>query len=132
MSSKTASSEEAAVVGLSGHLGAGKTAFTKAVGKVLGIVEEITSPTFVLMKQYPLHDQTWKQLIHIDAYRLEKPEELDVLGFEGLVADPDNLIFIEWPENIREALSGISTYQQIRFRIPDTNSDTKNREIIFE
>ena len=41
----------------------------------------------------------WKRLVHIDAYRLEKYEELEVLGWEQLVADPNNLILVEWPEN---------------------------------
>jgi tRNA A37 threonylcarbamoyladenosine biosynthesis protein TsaE len=104
----------ALIVGLSGHLGAGKTAFTKCVAKLLGIQEEITSPTFVIMKIYDIKKHEirnskseenaavvpWKRLIHIDAYRLERREELEVLEWEKLVADKNNLILIEWPENV--------------------------------
>jgi len=99
---------EALVVGMSGHLGAGKTAFVKAVAAELGVAETVTSPTFVLMKIYELApdqkgrfaDFPWKRLIHIDAYRLEQREELEALRWEDLVADKNNLIMIEWPENV--------------------------------
>jgi tRNA threonylcarbamoyladenosine biosynthesis protein TsaE len=90
----------ALVVGLSGHLGAGKTAFTKAVGRELGITEEITSPTFVIMKVYPTNHSHFKRLIHIDAYRMEEKAEMDVLKLDELESDPRSLIIIEWPENV--------------------------------
>ncbi len=88
------------VAGLSGHLGAGKTAFVKAVAKELGIEEIVTSPTFVIMKIYETRDDIFKRLVHIDAYRLEKREDLEALRFEDVVADPHNLVMIEWPENV--------------------------------
>lgn len=91
--------KEATLVGLSGHLGAGKTAFVKAVAAELGISEEVTSPTFVIMKIYDISRSSWKRLVHIDAYRLEKREELEALGWESLASDPGNLILVEWPEN---------------------------------
>ena len=95
-----AGADEALVVGLSGHLGAGKTAFVKAVAKALGIAEDVTSPTFVIMKLYDTAAGRFRRLVHIDAYRLERREELEALGFEDLVADPGNLIMVEWPENV--------------------------------
>ena len=97
-----ADKDEALVVGLSGHLGAGKTAFTKIIAKLLGVEEVVTSPTFVIMKIYEIDTVKvpWKRLIHIDAYRLERREELEVLEWEKLVADKNNLILIEWPENV--------------------------------
>lgn len=92
--------EEAMLVGLSGHLGSGKTAFVKLLAKEMGIAEDITSPTFVIMKMYEIKaDLPWKRLVHIDAYRLEKREELVALDWEGLVGDKNNLIMMEWPEN---------------------------------
>jgi tRNA threonylcarbamoyl adenosine modification protein YjeE len=92
--------DSATVVGLSGHLGAGKTAFVKAVAAELGINEPVTSPTFVIMKLYETKSKQWKRLVHIDAYRLESARELEALNFEELVADQNNLIMVEWPENI--------------------------------
>jgi tRNA threonylcarbamoyladenosine biosynthesis protein TsaE len=98
--SKKPESQKAVLVGLSGHLGAGKTAFTKAVAKELGIDEEVTSPTFVIMKIYKTTHSRWKQLIHIDAYRLESREEMNVLRLEEVKKDPTNLVMIEWPEKV--------------------------------
>jgi tRNA threonylcarbamoyladenosine biosynthesis protein TsaE len=96
---------KATIFGLSGDLGAGKTAFVKAVAKDLGITEDVTSPTFVIEKIYQLPTNTnstpFSHLIHIDAYRIEDSNELLVLGWEKIISDPSNLILIEWPENIK-------------------------------
>jgi tRNA threonylcarbamoyladenosine biosynthesis protein TsaE len=94
------------IYGFSGDLGSGKTAFTQAVAKELGINEHITSPTFVIQKSYPINKEgfPFKTLIHIDAYRLESGKELKVLGLDRLVENPENLILIEWPERVMEAL----------------------------
>ncbi len=90
----------ASIIGLSGHLGAGKTAFVKEVAKELGVDAEVTSPTFVIMKIYKTKDQTFKTLVHIDAYRLSSKEELKVLNLDQFTHDPSILIMIEWPENV--------------------------------
>ncbi len=89
------------VVTLKGDLGAGKTAFTKVLARGLHISEEVTSPTFVIMKSYPIsgHAQ-FSMLTHIDAYRIEDEEELRILGLGALIEDPRTLIVIEWPERI--------------------------------
>jgi len=96
----------ATLVTLSGELGAGKTAFTKAVAHVFGIEEVVTSPTFVLEKIYSLGGFTakFKRLIHIDAYRLESGADLAPLGFDELMQDSGNLILLEWPEKVTDAL----------------------------
>jgi tRNA threonylcarbamoyl adenosine modification protein YjeE len=91
----------ATVVGLSGDLGSGKTAFAGAVARALGITEIVCSPTFVLAKFYdiPKHP-LWSRLVHIDAYRLEDPGELKALRFDELIRDPHNLVLVEWPEQV--------------------------------
>ena len=91
---------EATLVTLSGDLGAGKTAFTQAAARALGIEESVTSPTFVLEKIYELEGAPFKRLVHIDAYRLEGPPDLAALGFDELMKEPMNLIFLEWPERV--------------------------------
>lgn len=96
--------ESATLVTLRGELGAGKTAFTKAIAWALGIEESVTSPTFVLEKIYLLDDQPFKRLVHIDAYRLEKGSDLVPLGFDELMQDAGNLIMLEWPEKVADAL----------------------------
>jgi tRNA threonylcarbamoyladenosine biosynthesis protein TsaE len=99
------SKEGATLVTLSGELGAGKTAFTKMVAKALGVEDEVTSPTFVLEKVYTLNETSnFTHLVHIDAYRLSGGQELRVLGFNELMKDPRNLILLEWPEQVQDAL----------------------------
>jgi len=105
----------ATVIGLTGDLGSGKTAFTQGFARVLGIKEKITSPTFVLQKNYKICSvkfktnqnskiQKFKNLIHIDAYRLDDPKELVNLGWEEIVGNPKNIIIVEWVERIKKIL----------------------------
>ena len=109
--------KQALVIGLSGNLGAGKTAFVKSVAKLLGIDQIVTSPTFVIMKKYQTAQNEFKNLIHIDAYRLERREDITSLGFEALVSDKGNLIMIEWPENV--GLDRDDLTQLLSFEIKD-------------
>jgi len=111
---KTKKGEKATVIGLSGDLGAGKTAFTKCVAQILGITDVVTSPTFILEKVYDIPknsvlDAQFLKLVHIDAYRLENAKEMHALGWEALLLDPQNLIIIEWPEQVEGALPKEST-----------------------
>lgn len=97
--------EGAIVVGMSGDLGSGKTAFVQGIAKHLGIKDKIISPTFVIQKRYEMKNhKDFKNLIHIDAYRLEKPEEILKIGWHDLTKDKGNIIFIEWPEKIEPLL----------------------------
>ncbi len=102
-------SSRATVVGLSGDLGSGKTAFVKCVAGVLGIADTITSPTFILEKIYTiprgsLVDGRFTKLIHIDAYRLEGGVEMTALDWSVILADERNLVFLEWPERVGDAM----------------------------
>jgi tRNA threonylcarbamoyladenosine biosynthesis protein TsaE len=112
----------ATVLALQGNLGSGKTTFTQAVARELGVIETVTSPTFVIQKNYeitnPRYVGTFKKLIHIDAYRIEDPGELETIGFKKLVTDPDNLILIEWPEKVGELLPAQQT-KTIKFTFVD-------------
>ncbi len=96
----SAHEDKATVVALRGDLGAGKTTFTQYLAKALGVAEQVTSPTFVIMKGYELLDQSFEQLVHIDAYRIETEEELEVLGFTALLSMPRTLVAIEWSEKL--------------------------------
>ncbi len=112
--------QSATVVALSGELGAGKTTLTQAIARELGIVERLVSPTFVIMKLYPIVGHAWKQLVHIDAYRLNTTEELRKLGWTTLLSDPDNLILIEWPEKVPEAVPERATQVKLAHAGDDT------------
>lgn len=106
LAKRLAPKETATLVTLSGELGAGKTAFAKALAKALGVEEVVNSPTFVLEKVYALPlTRAFKRLVHIDAYRLESGAELVPLGFAELMNEADTLIILEWPENVAEALA---------------------------
>lgn len=115
--------QRATVIGLRGNLGAGKTAFVKCVASILGIENEITSPTFVIEKIYKLNNREFKHLIHIDAYRLESAQELSALGFAEIIANPDTLIMIEWPEKVVEIMPKNTFYINFTF------IDEQTREI---
>lgn len=119
----------ATVVGLSGDLGSGKTNFAQTLGRLLGVEGNMASPTFVLEKIYDLprghRVSTWRKLIHIDAYRIEREEELLHLGWEEVIKNPENLVLIEWPERV----SGIMPRHayQISFQF----IDEETREITY-
>lgn len=89
----------ATVVGLHGELGAGKTTLSQMVAKRLGVQEMVQSPTFVIMKSYPITtDPRFTKLVHIDLYRIESESELEVLKFKELLDDGSALVLVEWAE----------------------------------
>jgi tRNA threonylcarbamoyladenosine biosynthesis protein TsaE len=94
----------ASVIALEGDLGAGKTTFVQALGKALGIQENMQSPTYVLMKTYAISYKNLVQLLHIDAYRLSGPAEFKTLKPELFLKDAKNLVCVEWPGRIESAL----------------------------
>ena len=116
----------ALVVGLSGDLGAGKTAFTKLVSKHLGIKERVFSPTYVIIKKYSIKLPEYKYFFHIDAYRLEHEKELLHLGWEEIINNDEHLVFIEWPENISKAMPSHSRFVYIKHK------NNKQRDFRFK
>lgn len=96
--------EKARVVALSGDLGAGKTTFIQGFAKALGITDRLISPTFVLMRRYPLKDSG--MLYHLDVYRLDNnlQEEIKNLGLSEVWNTKGNIVVIEWAEKIKDLL----------------------------
>ena len=88
------------VIALSGNLGAGKTTFVKAIANKLGVEENVTSPTFVLIKLYNTKDEKIKKIIHVDCYRLDGKEDLYEIGLEDYLEYEDSLVVIEWADKI--------------------------------
>ena len=79
------------VLGLDGTLGAGKTRLTQAIGVGLGIKQgNVVSPTFTIMVPH----MGRLPLIHLDAYRIKSPEEVDELGLDEVISDGLSLIHI--------------------------------------
>ena len=85
---------------LKGNLGAGKTTFVQAFGKLIGVVEHITSPTFGIMNEYHFADQL---MYHLDLYRIKDLRELKDIGIEDILYSK-NYCFVEWPELIVEII----------------------------
>ncbi|MHB1210311.1 MAG: tRNA (adenosine(37)-N6)-threonylcarbamoyltransferase complex ATPase subunit type 1 TsaE [Acidimicrobiales bacterium] len=93
------------IVLLSGHLGAGKTTFTKGVAKGLGVSERVTSPTFTMVREHACHnDQGITTLQHCDVYRVESLAEVLDLDL-GELAEESAVVVIEWGE-LAESLFG--------------------------
>lgn len=89
--------EKRNVIALHGDLGAGKTSLVAAVAAVLGVREVVVSPTFIIYRTYQC-ERFFSSLIHIDAYRLETPEDADRLRVRELFAMQSTLVCCEWPE----------------------------------
>lgn len=87
----------ALVFALKGNLGAGKTTFVQGALKGLGIKRRTSSPTFVLLKRF-------KNVYHIDMYRIKSARELAPLGIRALFKKKGNVVFIEWADKVRSAI----------------------------
>lgn len=93
------------VYALSGDLGAGKTVFVRGFCAGLGVERNVNSPTFVLMKIYPVKKhQSIKEVCHIDAYRLKTEKDLEAIGALDYFGREDIVCFIEWPERVERFL----------------------------
>ena len=93
---------DATLVAFYAPMGAGKTTFTTAICKALGVQEDaISSPTFAIVNEY--RSGTGAPIYHFDFYRIERPEEaLDIGLYDYL--DSGDLCLMEWPENIEALL----------------------------
>ena len=113
------------VVALIGDLGAGKTAFAQGVGEALGVIGPMTSPTFTLIHEYIAQLKgTQVRLIHMDLYRLQRPEEAEVIGIEDAFVE-DAICLIEWPEIAEDYLP------EVRLDVEIIGCGEQPREIIF-
>ncbi|MGB9706640.1 MAG: L-threonylcarbamoyladenylate synthase [Microgenomates group bacterium] len=118
------------IFALQGELGAGKTQFAKGLGKALGIKKTINSPTFILVKEYPIRNpqSAIRQFYHIDTWRMQGPEELVSLGFEKMLK-PGNVIAIEWLQKVRPILEKTTKNKNVClvWITIETLSETKRR-----
>ncbi len=119
----------ATVVALHGDLGAGKTTLVQAIARTLGVTETVTSPTFVVMKQYEIEHADFTTLVHIDAYRIETTDEMRPLGFAQLLAEPRTLICIEWAERIATLLPDTTVHMSLELNADGTRTLTYGNKI---
>lgn len=86
-------------IALSGDLGTGKTTFVRGMARALGITSNVHSPTYTI---YTLYSGT-RQLLHMDAYRLEGAHDIEQMDLDDLLLSPF-LIAVEWPERAKAFL----------------------------
>ena len=109
------------VIAYLGGLGAGKTTFTRGLAIGMGLGDEVTSPTFSLVNEY----RGKINLYHFDMYRIMNSESLETTGFYDYLSE-DNVLAIEWSENIKDALDENTIY------ITLNRIDDNTREIIID
>tara|TARA_Y100000310_G_scaffold340409_1_gene436103 strand:+ start:5801 stop:6244 length:444 start_codon:yes stop_codon:yes gene_type:complete len=90
------------VLALQGELGSGKTTFAQGFAKGFGIKDKILSPTFLIVKKYEIRNTRY--FYHIDCYRLKAPKELLQLDWKEIVADPKNIVLVEWADRVRRVV----------------------------
>jgi tRNA threonylcarbamoyladenosine biosynthesis protein TsaE len=117
------------VLGLSGDLGAGKTAFVRGLARGLGCGGRVHSPTFALLNQY---EGGRLPLYHLDLYRLNGPEDVRGAGLEEYLVRPRGVSAVEWIERWcddgqMEMVAGMALHR-ILFR----SIDETTREISYE
>lgn len=78
-------------------MGAGKTTFTSAICRVLGVEDDVNSPTFSIINEY--RDAGGAPVFHFDFYRIDSPAQALDLGLDEYF-DSDALCLMEWPENV--------------------------------
>ncbi|MBI4359396.1 MAG: threonylcarbamoyl-AMP synthase [Candidatus Nealsonbacteria bacterium] len=98
------------VFALQGELGSGKTQFAKGLAKALGIRDNVVSPTFTIIREYPFKQRIF---YHLDTWRLEKGEELLDLGLEKMLK-PGNVVAIEWVQKMRSVLVRLAKNKKIQ------------------
>ena len=102
------------VICLNGELGSGKTVFVKGFASALGIDENITSPTFNLIKEY---NNGELPLFHMDAYRLD--DDVESIGLNDYF-NSDGILIIEWADMIEKYLP--NERLDIYFKVVDENT----------
>ena len=106
---------------LIGPLGAGKTTFTRGVGKGLGAVGNVSSPTFVIARTHK-RENSEIPLVHVDAYRLSSPSELDDLDIPFTKA----IVLVEWGKGLTEGIA--ENWLEIAIA-RDTTGETEVRSV---
>lgn len=111
------------VIAYFGDLGAGKTAFTRGIAEGLGVLEQVTSPTYTIVNEY-LSGRL--PLFHFDMYRLGSSDELFDIGWEDYLAR-GGVCAVEWSENVEDALQ-----DAIRITIEKDSLAPDTRHITIE
>ena len=113
------------IIIFSGELGGGKTTFISGLADGLGIKENLSSPSFTIIKEY---DAGKLKLVHIDFYRLDGVDEFDNIGLDDHIYDDSAVLCIEWGEKIRQYIK--KDYLNISFNYITADEESINKRII--
>jgi tRNA threonylcarbamoyladenosine biosynthesis protein TsaE len=111
------------VVAFEGEMGAGKTTLIRALGAVLGVADDVSSPTFALVNEY--RDGQGRPVYHFDFYRVDSEEEAARLGAAEYF-DSGYLCLVEWPARVAGLLP--AAYLQVSLTV--TGPETRELSII--
>lgn len=109
------------VISLNGDLGAGKTELTKGIALGLGVMDYVTSPTFIILNEY----EGRIPLYHFDVYRIEDIDEMHEIGFDEYIYG-NGVCVLEWGDMVFDLLP------ENTIRIAIHKPDDLKREIVFE
>lgn len=107
-----------------GSMGAGKTTLIKSICKLLGVTDNVASPTFALVNEY--RDKNNSPIFHFDFYRMNKLEEVYDFGYEEYFYGDSGICLIEWPELIEDILP---TENVVKLNIVVNPDQTRTVEI---
>ena len=90
---------------IEGELGAGKTHLVKGIADGLGVLEEVTSPTFAIVQEYNKGDSANQRLdlFHFDLYRISDADELYYIGYDDYL-NKYGIMIVEWASNVSSSL----------------------------
>jgi len=115
--------QEGDVVALAGELGVGKTTLVQGIARGLFVTENVSSASFVLARTYrgkiPLH--------HLDAYRIESPQELFEVGLDRYLPPEEGVTVVEWADKIRAFIPREALWVTIEFLDGDRRRITLRR-----
>lgn len=119
------------VVLLEGEMGVGKTQLVKLFCEQFGCDDEVSSPTFAIIQEYP---SALGVIHHVDLYRIESSEELENTGFWEIFNKSKGIIFIEWPQKMdpsrmKSYLSEGWKIMKVRYSFLQDSSDTRKIEL---
>jgi tRNA threonylcarbamoyladenosine biosynthesis protein TsaE len=106
---------------LTGDLGAGKTTLVQGIGRGLGVVDHVASPTFTLVREYSGR----LDVAHVDVYRLERVQDVVDLGLDEL-GGPERVLLVEWGDAVQDLLPE----DRLRVQLTTDRADAETRRIV--
>lgn len=106
---------------LTGDLGAGKTTLVQGIGRGLGVVDHVASPTFTLVREYSGR----LDVAHVDVYRLERVQDVVDLALDEL-GGPDRVLLVEWGDAVQDLLPE----DRLRVQLTTDRAEAETRRIV--